>query len=345
MEPGISLCMIVKDESQYLRSCLESINPFVDELIIIDTGSTDDTIAIAKEFGAKVSSFEWCDDFSAARNESLKYATKEWILVLDADEQLLLPDFAALRAILQDPSLKDSELIGFQLDQRSYSKIATLKSMPNLVKHPLVSKYPYYVSHKLVRLFKNTPKIRYRYTIHELVEPSIREHQGKILDSSIVIHHFGLLKPASFVSKKIKTYLDLIKKQLANDPENVRFLYLAGLASLEEKKEDEALQYFFEVAKRDPSYKLVHSEIAKVYLGRQQYNLAQQYFETCASIHPENPSPINNLSVTFMHQGKFHKAVQLLKKHVERFPQNAHLRHNLTIAQDKLKETRTRPIQ
>ncbi|MBI5398085.1 glycosyltransferase family 2 protein [Candidatus Woesearchaeota archaeon] len=174
MEPGISLCMIVKNESQYLRPCLESIKPFVDELIIVDTGSADDTIAIAKEFGAKVSSFVWCDDFSAARNESLKYATKEWILVLDADEQLISSDINALKTLLQDPSLKASEVLGFQLDQRTYSKVSTPKSLPNLVKHPLVSKYPYYVSHKLVRLFKNTPKISYRYTIHELVEPSIR---------------------------------------------------------------------------------------------------------------------------------------------------------------------------
>ncbi|MBI5398086.1 tetratricopeptide repeat protein [Candidatus Woesearchaeota archaeon] len=101
------------------------------------------------------------------------------------------------------------------------------------------------------------------------------------------------------------------------------------------------MQYFFEVVKRDPSYKLVHSEIAKVYLGREEYDLARQYFETCASIHPENPSPINNLSVTLMHQGKFDEAIQVLKKHVEVFPENVHLRRNLTIAQEKLKETRT----
>src|SRR3989344_5938628 len=82
----ISLCMITKDEEKYLEQCLSSVNSLVDEIIIVDTGSNDKTKEIAKKFKAKVFDFKWIDDFSAARNESLKHATKDWILVIDADE-------------------------------------------------------------------------------------------------------------------------------------------------------------------------------------------------------------------------------------------------------------------
>src|SRR3989344_364212 len=84
----LSLCMITKNEEQFLEQCLNSVKELVDEIIIVDTGSTDKTTEIAGKFTDKIYDFKWCDDFSAARNESLKHATKNWILVLDADEQL-----------------------------------------------------------------------------------------------------------------------------------------------------------------------------------------------------------------------------------------------------------------
>jgi glycosyltransferase involved in cell wall biosynthesis len=338
MEKGISVCMIVKDEADYLRQCLESIKDITDELIVVDTGSTDATVEIATEFGAKVLNFEWCEDFSAARNESLKHATREWTLVIDADELLLLSDIDEIKRLTNDPKYTSSKIIGFSFDQRSYSKVQTPKTNPNFAKDPKVSRYPYFVSNKLVRLFKNTPEIKYRYTIHELVEPSIRDSDGEIVETSMVMHHFGLLKPASFVSNKIKTYLDLVKRQLETDPENIRFIYLAGLASLEEQNEDDALKYFFSVAEKDPDYKLINSEIAKIYLARQEYTSAEEYFRKCSEIHPDNPSPVNNLAVTLMHQGKFHDALRLLEQNVEKFPQNVHLRRNLAVAQEKIKE-------
>jgi glycosyltransferase involved in cell wall biosynthesis len=91
-KPLISLCMIVKDEAQRLPRCLASAKPYVDETVVVDTGSQDETISIAKEYGAKVSSFQWCDDFAAARNYSLSLATGQWILLLDADEELVVED-------------------------------------------------------------------------------------------------------------------------------------------------------------------------------------------------------------------------------------------------------------
>ena len=86
LKTGISLCMIVKNEERSLARCINSAKSLFDQLIIIDTGSNDDTVKIAKEFDADVHHFQWCDDFAAARNESIKYAKYQWILFLDADE-------------------------------------------------------------------------------------------------------------------------------------------------------------------------------------------------------------------------------------------------------------------
>lgn len=102
----ISLCMIVKDEEDFLPGCLESVRGVADEIVVVDTGSADRTVEIAREFGAKVYQYEWNDDFAAARNESLKYATCGWILVLDADERLDAGAEAALKAVAQGKAPK-----------------------------------------------------------------------------------------------------------------------------------------------------------------------------------------------------------------------------------------------
>src|SRR3990167_5570041 len=79
----VGLCMIVKNEARALGRCLESAKDWVGEMVVVDTGSTDETVAIAQSHGARVSYFPWCDDFSAARNAALDQATREWVLVLD----------------------------------------------------------------------------------------------------------------------------------------------------------------------------------------------------------------------------------------------------------------------
>ncbi len=89
---SLSLCMIVRNEEARLARCLQSVRGVVDELIVVDTGSTDATRDIAHQFGAQVASFEWCDDFAAARNHSIALARSLWVLVLDADEVIVTPD-------------------------------------------------------------------------------------------------------------------------------------------------------------------------------------------------------------------------------------------------------------
>jgi tetratricopeptide (TPR) repeat protein len=104
MKPLLSLCMIVKNEAASLSPCLMSVKPYVDELIVVDTGSTDNSIEIAQSLDAQIYPFEWCNNFAAARNYSLTKASGEWILVLDADEELKVKDHSWKTLLEGDPT-------------------------------------------------------------------------------------------------------------------------------------------------------------------------------------------------------------------------------------------------
>jgi len=105
VRPQLSVALIVKDEHSVLARCLESVKSLTDELVIVDTGSKDDTVKIAKKFGAKIGHFPWCDDFAAARNYAESLCTGEWILWIDADE-VLIEGHDVVRTLIQDPDLQ-----------------------------------------------------------------------------------------------------------------------------------------------------------------------------------------------------------------------------------------------
>src|SRR3989344_1922813 len=119
----ISLCMITKNEENLLKNCLNNIKDTVDEIIIVDTGSADNTKETARKFNAKIFDFKWGDNFSEARNFSLQKATQEWILVLDADEKISNFDLEKIKNLT-----KSKEFMGYSFIQRTYSnKIKKLK--------------------------------------------------------------------------------------------------------------------------------------------------------------------------------------------------------------------------
>ncbi len=317
--------MITKNEQKNLSNCLNSAKDIADEIIIVDTGSTDKTKEIAKEFNAKVFDFKWADDFSAARNESLRHATKDWILVLDADEVLKKEDLAKINDAVENAQ---NDVAGFSLEQRSYITKFFEGSIKNDSDFELVKGYPFHIPHFLVRLFKNKLGLYFKHRVHELIEDSIKEKNLKYKKIGVVLHHFGSLKDETLVSDKAEQYSKIILKQLEEEPQSTRYNYQAARMYLGKGDFASALKHFKNTAKINPNYKLVFSEIAKIYLQMNDKNRAVEYFKKSVMHNPENPSPANNLAVVYMSMGKFEKAKKLLEEQLKKHPDSSALKHN-----------------
>lgn len=213
MSNKISLCMIVKNEEQNLRRCLDSVIGVVDEIIIVDTGSSDRTKQIAELAGAKVICYQWQDDFSAARNVSLEAATGEWILFLDADEELEAESREALRRVSEEGDNEGYfiKIINFIGDE------GCIETCPDIV----------------FRLFHNRPEYRFKGAIHEQIgDVIIKKNNGQAkfqLAEDVIIRHYGYLNQQIAQKDKKNRNLTIIKKELANDPENNTLRYHYGV--------------------------------------------------------------------------------------------------------------------
>ena len=170
----VSLCMIVRDEEEYLAACLEAARPFVDEMCIVDTGSKDRTIAIAESFGARVKCIEWPDSFAKARNVSLEMATGDWTLVIDADEVLRDFELAEFNALVDNP-----KYIGGFIRLTNHHNSGT--ELDCLV----------------MRLFRTDPAHRFQWAMHEQVVESVvasGEARGqKLFDMILHADHYGYM--------------------------------------------------------------------------------------------------------------------------------------------------------
>jgi tetratricopeptide (TPR) repeat protein len=173
----ISFVAIVKNEAANLVRCLASIKPYVDELVIVDTGSTDKTIAIAQQYEAKVSHFEWCDDFAAARNHAFSLASGDWILTLDADEELQVSDPNWRHHLLQDNKTiaYTLELKDVDADTSQFRTIRIFQNLPNLTYVGRYHESLYYqnqllcLDHPQVGALKGISAIHYGYTEEQLL--------------------------------------------------------------------------------------------------------------------------------------------------------------------------------
>ncbi|MGE3171691.1 MAG: glycosyltransferase [Planctomycetota bacterium] len=207
--PRVSLCMIARDEQRFLRECLERAAPAVDEIVLVDTGSTDDTVAIAEEFGARVVHQPWNDDFSAPRNRGLAEVTGDWVLVLDADEFLVPGAAERIRELVQDPAM-----VGYHMRFTNlYTGGKTLGVM-------------------MVRLFRNLPGIAWQNLIHEQITPSLvlAGHQrGLVLSScDVEVEHHGYSDEVMDSRRKNERNERLFRRQLERQPDDVYCLYKYG---------------------------------------------------------------------------------------------------------------------
>jgi glycosyltransferase involved in cell wall biosynthesis len=220
----ISLCMIVRNEEDFLADCLSSALGVVDEIIVVDTGSSDSTPRIAAEFGARVLSFEWTDSFSEVRNHALENASGDWILVLDADEVIARRDAAKIRA------LANGNADGYLFTYRSYSQNShDIRWIANDGSYDEGDGWDGWISGQVVRMFRRDSRIRFSGAVHESVDRSIFGSGGKLAATDVIIHHFHEKKGEERLREKQLCYLRLCKKNLGTSAENAKTYFDMGL--------------------------------------------------------------------------------------------------------------------
>jgi glycosyltransferase involved in cell wall biosynthesis len=206
-EIRVSLCMIVRNEERVLAQCLDSVRDVADELIVVDTGSTDSSIAIAAKYGASVYPFDFTrTDFAAARNHGLEIARGRWILALDADESLHAESVPLIRGFVSR-------------DDNAGYYFTRLNRDPNS---------PQARTDYVVRLFPNRPGYRYRGRVHETIDAAILAGGGRLLRTEIRIDHDFAPDPEARRQRNLR-YIEILNEEIAADPaDHSRLSFLAA---------------------------------------------------------------------------------------------------------------------
>jgi glycosyltransferase involved in cell wall biosynthesis len=266
--PSLSLCMIVKNEERHVARCLASVRDLVDDIVLVDTGSTDGTLAIAERFGARVFPLAWQDDFSLARNHSLEQARGEWILVLDADESIAACDHAPIRA-----GLCDSALNAVTAYQRHYLAQGTVVGwQPGPGGYEEGKPYPGFFDVECRRLFRNRPWLRFQNRVHEEL---VSSDPGKPLAQTRgpwIIHHYGKVDGDAVLKAKGEAYLRIGRKKIEDRPKDPLAHYELGIQYLELGQPTDAAACFERVQTLHPNFRdtLLRQAICQVRLRQFQ---------------------------------------------------------------------------
>ncbi|GMV99724.1 MAG: hypothetical protein AMXMBFR84_08630 [Candidatus Hydrogenedentota bacterium] len=310
MAATISIAMIVKDEAGHLAECLDSAKSLADEICIVDTGSNDSTVSIARKFGAHVSVFLWCDDFSAARNESLRLCTKDWIFILDADERLQHTDIARVRELTRGPTDRCYRFV-----THNYTNTASVSEFnpvdPN--SETAAGFAGWYPSAK-VRLFPNHKGAIFEGKVHELVNPSLERLGIRVLDTNVPIHHYPLINPPDRIRDKQLLYLKLGHEKAKEDPTNPKVYTELGAQYAEVGAYEEAAAAYKEAVRLRPSDPKTLNDLGAVLHLMKKEEEAQRALRIAIQLDPNLAEAWRNLGVVLAEEQIWEAALECFDK-------------------------------
>lgn len=259
----LSVCIISKDEEKNIERCLKSIKAIADEIIVVDTGSTDGTIEIAKSLGAKVIDFKWTNDFSEARNKSIENVTKDWILFLDCDEELDYEGSIKVKSLIN----KDENKEGYYLRLINISK--------GVMQNDSI----------VMRLFRKNDKYRFKGKIHERILQSIKDENesGCIGETQIKIYHYGYDKEIINIKKKSDRNFKILLSY-SEDEKDGYYYYVLGNEYARIKNSEKSLECYKlslksseESKGKEIQYSYLAINIIKTLYSQKKYNDALEY--------------------------------------------------------------------
>lgn len=299
--------MIVKNEEFLLGRCLEECSEYVDEIIIVDTGSTDKTVDVAKQFVDQVYFFEWCNDFSKARNFSLSKARGEWILVLDADELIDRKELVDIRNLISSTVFD-----AFFLTERNYTNDIRAKNwLPVAESSRFSMDYLGYQTFPICRLFRNCEDIKYQGKIHEVVDDSLAGLAFTSVD--IAIHHHGDSDPSKPQHDRQMRYLAMMEQELEVS-ENPRLLEHAAIVHLYRTQQYAKAVEYFERAIAEGSQVGLNSDlVAEAYYRMGDIEKAKERYLSLFESGYLSLNLCNNLANLHVRSGELSEAVNLLE--------------------------------
>jgi len=263
----LSLCMIVKNEERFIEDCLESVKDVVDQIVILDTGSTDKTLEIVQKYDVDVHHFKWCDDFSKARNESIKHAMSNWILWLDADERL---QPSSKRKILKElTSVQKPVIYQVQINNKT-SDAADAQ---------LSTAY---------RLFTNNRGISFKGRIHEQLAHDSSFSKPDVRRSQIIIEHLGYAIEGDLKSEKNQRNLKLLQQMVTENPEDGYAHYTLGQQFNLNQEFDLAINHFNKAVELNQFDKAMTASLfnvlAESYFNKRDFAAAKQNAEKSVNL-------------------------------------------------------------
>jgi len=303
--PFLSLCMIVKNEEENLERFFNQVQGYFGEIIVVDTGSTDTTLKLAENAGAKVIKKRWENNFSEARNESLKHASGEWIVVLDADEYLDKENYDKLVK-----TIKNNEGSAYYLNFRS---VIPESKAGNI----LINSHP--------RVFRNGLGIVYKGRIHEQIIDSVYKQGKEILPTDIMVEHYGYKNAAGGRQAKIKRNIEILEKETEENPGNaINYFYLGEEYSLLFDWE-KAISYYEKAVLKGtlPAFNrsILHQNLATAYLNSELYRKAIEEAEIALELNNTLFTPFLIIAEAQFTSGNYNGTLWQLKNLLRRYQQ------------------------
>jgi tetratricopeptide (TPR) repeat protein len=292
------MCMIARDNERTIRAALESIRPWVGELIVVDTGSTDRTPQICAELGARVYRHQWPDSFAAARNLSLQYARGEWVFWMDTDDTMPPDCGQRFSRLVLGPH--DDNVLGYVMQVHCPGAGPDGQHDVTVVDH--------------LKLFRNRPDLRFEFRIHEQVIPSIRRAGGLVQRTDIYVVHSGADHTPAGRRKKLDRDLRLLRLDLAERPDHPFVLFNLGMTHADAGEHGQAVEYLLraiEVAQPDESQ--VRKAYALLVASYSQLERHDDAWRTCLGgleLFPRDPELLFRAGMLHHHFGRLAEAEQ-----------------------------------
>ena len=300
----ISLCLITKNEQNNISRCIDSIKRYVSEIIVIDTGSTDETVDIAENLGARVFSYQWANDFAAARNFALDQATGDWIVFLDADEYFEPAQSVNLPAVIKKVH-----------GNRKIDAVCILMKHMERIDGPVIAHT------QIVRLFRHSRAIRYQGRIHEAIFKHGRSPVVVYVpESTLAIRHTGYSQTT--LPEKARRNLPLLEQEVADHHINCLTYYYLSQSHILLHQYKQAARYALKSLENNDEIlaSTVHHKPylfyikSMIFLNEYQNDEVNIMVKEALRKYPGHPEILHCIGVYHLKLGHYFQALGFLKQ-------------------------------